>query len=118
MATTKTKTKKPTPKKTAKRTTPPYAILANDRYGLYAGVVESYDPVTRVARVAGCRHVARWYGKTGGITSLAAHGLCGPNAPRSRIGAATSDAATLTGIVNVFPCSAEARASIEGATQS
>ena len=118
MATTKTNTKKPAPKKTTKRATQTYAILANDRYGLYAGVVESYDPVTRVARVAGCRHVARWYGKTGGITSLAVHGLCGPNASQSRIGAATSDAATLTGVVNVFPCSSAARASIEGATQS
>ena len=36
------------------------------------------------------RHVARWYGKTGGITSLAAHGLCGPDAGNSRIGARAS----------------------------
>jgi hypothetical protein len=118
MATTTTKTNKPTQKKTTKRAPLTYAILANDRYGLYAGLVQSYDPVTRVAVVAACRHVARWHGKTGGITSLAAHGLCGPNGPQSRIGAPTSEPSTLTGIINVFPCSAAARTSIEGATQS
>ena len=113
-----TKTKKTAPKKTTKRAPLPYAILANDRYGLYAGLVQSYDPVTRVAVVVACRHVARWYGKTGGITSLAAHGLCGPNKSDSRIGAPAPDTSVLTGIVNVFPCSPEARASLEGATQS
>src|SRR5678810_1253178 len=90
-----------------------FAILANKSYGLYVGIVESYDPVTGVAEVVGCRHVARWFGKTGGITSLAAHGLCGPRASESRIGAPTR--ATLTGIVNVFDCSPEARATFEAA---
>jgi hypothetical protein len=94
----------------------PYAILCNDRYGIYAGTVDSYDPRTRVAEVSGCRHVARWFGATGGITSLAAHGLCGPKAAESRIGAATQ--ATLTGIVNVFVCSEEARATLEAAARS
>jgi hypothetical protein len=106
-------------KKTAKKSASRglfYAILANDRYGLYAGYVESFDAATRVAVVRDCRHVARWYGKTGGITSLAAHGLCGPNVSQSRIGAPTH--ATLTGIVNVFECSADAKSSIESAVQS
>jgi len=95
-----------------------YAILANERYGLYAGLVEKYDPTTRVALVRECRHVARWYGRTGGITSLAAHGLCGPSAGDSRIGAPAPGVSTLTGIVNVFATSAEARATIEAAKQS
>jgi hypothetical protein len=99
----------PMPKKTTKR----YAILANKSYGLYVGVIEKYDPVTGVAEVSDCRHVARWFGKTGGITSLAAHGLCGPRAGESRIGAPTR--ATLTGIVNVFDCTSEARATFEAA---
>ena len=93
-----------------------YAIIANKSYGLYAGIVESFDAASGVAVVKDCRHVARWYGKTGGITSLAAFGLCGPNASQSRIGAPAN--ATLTGIVNVFECSPEARASIEAAVQS
>ena len=93
-----------------------YAILANKSYGLYAGIVEKFDPVTGVAKVRECRHVARWYGKTGGITSLAVHGLCGPSAGDSRIGAPAQ--AELTGIVNVFDCTPEARATIEAAKQS
>ena len=91
------------------------AILANERYGLYYGEVVSYDPLTRVAVVRGCRHVARWFGRTGGITSLAAHGLCGSKAGESRIGAPTTEPSTLTGIVNVFPCSPEARATFDAA---
>lgn len=92
------------------------AILCNDRYGIYYGTVESYDPVTRVAVVPDCRHVARWYGRTGGITSLAAHGLCGAQAGQSRIGAPC--AATLTSIVNVFECSAEAAGTLDAAKVS
>ena len=92
-----------------------YAIIANKSYGLYAGIVESFDVKTGVAEVRDCRHVAQWYGKTGGVTSLAAHGLCGPKAAESRIGAPVR--ATLTGIVNVFDCSPEARATLEAAAQ-
>ncbi len=95
-----------------------FSIIANKSYGLYAGIVESFDAVTGVALVRDCRHVPRWFGKTGGITSLAAHGLCGPKADQSRIGAPAPGISTLGGIVNVFPCSVEARASIEGAKQS
>ena len=97
---------------------PVYSIIANQSYGLYAGPVQSYDPATKVALVTECRHVSRWFGKTGGITSLAAHGLCGPQADDSRIGAPAPGVSTLSGVVNIFPCSAEARASIEAAKQS
>jgi len=93
-----------------------YAIIANKSYGLYVGIVESFDPVNGIAEVRDCRHVARWYGKTGGITSLAAHGLCGPRASESRIGAPAK--ATLTGIVNIFDCSDVARATFEASVQS
>jgi hypothetical protein len=99
-------------KKAAKKTV---AILANERYGLYYGEVLTFDPVTRVAVVKACRHVARWYGRTGGITSLAVHGLCGPDKDKSRIGAPTTEPATLTAIVNVFPCSDEAQATFDDA---
>ncbi len=94
-----------------------YAILANSSYGLYAGIVKAtmLDNGKFNVEVDQCRHIARWYGKTGGITSLAAHGLCGPNASQSRIGAPVT--ATLTNIVNIFDCTPEARATIEAATQ-
>jgi hypothetical protein len=92
------------------------AILANKSYGLYYGEVVTFDAVSGVAVVRGCRHVCQWYGKTGGITSLAAHGLCGPRASESRIGAPCD--ATLTGIVNVFACSPESAATIDAAAVS
>ena len=101
----------------AKKNEAKFCIIANQSYGLYAGLVQSFDPVTKVVEATEVRHVARWYGKTGGITSLAAHGICGSQAADSRIGAAAKTA-TLSGIVNVFECSAEARASIEAAKQS
>lgn len=112
--------KKAAKKNGTKRIKPPerYAIIANKSYGLYAGIVEKITPQsdgTLQVDVRECRHVAHWRGKTGGITSLAAHGLCGPNAGESRIGAPVS--ATLSGIVNIFDCSAESRLSIEAAPQ-
>ena len=110
-------TAKKTSKTSAQKADERYAILANKSYGLYAGIIDSFDPVTGVAEVRECRHVCRWYGKTGGITSLAAHGLCGRQSSDSRIGAPVTRA-TLAGIVNVFDCSPEARTSIESAKQS
>jgi hypothetical protein len=108
-------------KKAEKKTEAQFSIIANRSYGLYAGIVEKQTPQADGSlhlEVRECRHVPRWYGKTGGITSLAAHGLCGPNAADSRVGAPVAGLSTLTGIVNVFPCSAEARATIEAAKQS
>lgn len=90
------------------------AILANKSYGLYYGEVLSYDAKEGVAEVANCRHVCLWFGKTGGITSLAVHGLCGLNAKDSRIGA-PAPRATLSGIVNVFDVTAEAAATFDAA---
>lgn len=101
----------------AKKSEAKFSIIANKSYGLYAGLVQSFDPVSGVVEATEVRHVSRWFGKTGGITSLAAHGLCGSQAGDSRIGAPAAKA-TLTGIVNVFECSAEARASIEAAKQA
>lgn len=96
-----------------------FAIICNRSYGIYCGIVGKKTPQpdgTLHVEVSQCRHVARWFGKTGGITSLAAHGLCGPRAEESRVGAPVT--ATLTGVVNIFQCSAEARATLEAAKQS
>jgi hypothetical protein len=99
--------KKVAPKRTAKKK-PLLAILANKSYGLYFGEVLSFDAANGVAAVKDCCHVCRWFGRTGGITSLAAYGICGPRMGESRIGAPTTQPSTLTGIVNIFPCSEEA----------
>jgi len=99
-------------KSTSKKST---AIICNKSYGIYYGEVVSFDANGGVAKVRSCRHVCHWRGREGGITSLAAFGLCGPDAGLSRIGAAAPGVSTLTGIVNVFPCSPEAAATIEAA---
>jgi hypothetical protein len=98
-----------------------YAIVANRSHGLYVGVVVEATPQpdgTLHVKVRECRHVAHWRGRTGGITSLAAFGVCGPDADMSRIGAPAPGLSLLTGVVNVFPCSPEARATFEAAKQS
>jgi len=86
-----------------------WVLIGNENYGLYIGRTDESDEsivARRAVRLEDCRHVARWYGRTGGITSLAAHGPCGPSAQDSRVGAPCG--ALLTGIVNVFDLSAEA----------
>ena len=75
----------------------------------------SFDAKNGIVEAAECRHVAHWRGKTGGITSLAQFGICGPDVAQSRIGPPVR--ATLTGVVNLFDCSPEARASIEASVQ-
>jgi hypothetical protein len=101
---TKKKTKKPTTHKGA------YAVVGLEGYGLYYGRVVAHDPVARTATVADCRHVFRWYGGAGGISSLAAWGLCGPKKDQSRVGA-PNPKTDLTRVAAVHYCSDEAIAS-------
>jgi hypothetical protein len=87
-----------------------YVIVGNQNYGLYFGQIEADDNeivATKSVRMLNCQHIAKWYGRTGGITSLAAYGPCGPNAKNSRVGAA-APSVLLTGIVNVLDCTPEA----------
>jgi len=81
-------------------------ILGNKKYGLYYAEIIEYSPESGIAKVEKCRHICGWYGKTGGITSLAAHGPCGDRALDSKVG--DECPATLSGIVAVFKCSQEA----------
>lgn len=97
-----------------------YVIVGNQSYGLYCGFVSATDEEiieTKSVRMRECRHVCRWYGKTGGITSLAASGPCGPNASQSRIGA-PAPSALLTGVVNVLDCTPEAKARLDAVEAS
>lgn len=93
-----------------------YAVIANEKYGIYVGIIDAYDPKTRVVTARCVRHVCQYFSKRGGLSSLAVHGLCGPKADQSNIGA-PAPSATLTGIVNVIECTPEARASFEAAKQ-
>jgi hypothetical protein len=97
-------------KKTNKKNnTGRWVLVGNKSYGLYIGQTNATDAEiikSESVRLVNCRHVARWYGKTGGITSLAAHGPCGASKGDSRVGAPCN--ALLTGVVNVFDLSDEA----------
>lgn len=94
-----------------------HVLVGNASYGLYIGETSASDKeiiASKAVRLTNCRHVARWYGKTGGITSLAAFGPCGPYVADSRIGAPCN--ALVTGVVNVLdltPAAVAAFAAIE-----
>jgi len=92
-----------------KKSTERAVLVGNQSYGLYIGYTSATDAEivgSKSVRLRACRHVCQWFGRTGGITSLAAHGPCGPRANESRIGAPAD--AVLTGVVNVYDLSAEA----------
>lgn len=85
-------------------------LVGNKNYGLYIGIAMESDirnlAPEGVLALRDARHVARWFGKSGGITSLAAHGPCGPSGGESRVGSPVDMIAT--GIVNVFFLTPEA----------
>lgn len=84
-------------------------LVGNQSYGLYIGETSATDAeiiTSKAVRLVNCRHVCQWFGKTGGITSLAAFGPCGPRVGESRIGAPCH--ALVTGVVNVLDLSSEA----------
>lgn len=92
------------------KSTKRFVIVGNQSYGLYYGETSATDAEvvkTKSIRLDNCRHVCQWFGKTGGITSLAAFGPCGPNVGKSRIGAPIPSS-LLTGVVNVLDCTPEA----------
>ena len=91
-------------------------LVANKSYGLYIGETTATDADLQETRgedgtmaltVTDCRHVARWFGKKGGITSLAMFGPCGTRVKESLVGAACPSS-LLSGVVNVFELSKEA----------
>lgn len=87
-----------------------FVIVGNQSYGLFCGETDTPDEVIirdKAVRLDNCRHIAQWFGRTGGITSLAAHGPCGRRAAESRIGA-PAPSSLLTGIVNIYDCTPEA----------
>lgn len=77
-------------KKNSKSKKKNWVIVGNGEWGLYYGHIKCSDAQAlkaRAVRLYECRHVAEWYGKTGGISSLAAFGPCGPSKESSLIGA-------------------------------
>jgi hypothetical protein len=87
-----------------------FVVVGTQSWGLYYGETDATDEQiaeSESIRLDNCRHIFRWRGWTGGITSLAAHGPCGPRIREARIGA-PAPSALITGVRNVYDCSAEA----------
>lgn len=104
----KSKKNSPRTTKTAKRALRA-VLVGNQSYGLYIGETSATDEEiiqAKAIRLENCRHVCQWYGKTGGVTSLAAFGPCGSRKNESKVGAPCN--ALLTGVVNVLDLSTEA----------
>jgi len=69
-----------------------WVIVGNGPWGLWFGrlddgVTDAEIAASGSARLYDARNIRYWYGRKGGITSLAAYGLCGPDMAKSRIGA-------------------------------
>lgn len=89
---------------------PRWCIVGNGNWGLWFGEVRASDAEiarTKAVRLYQARSIRYWYGRHGGITSLAAYGLCGPSASQSRIGAPIASTLVLD-VRAVHDCSAEA----------
>jgi hypothetical protein len=87
-----------------------WAIIGNGSYGLWFGQVIDSDSkiiADKAVRLYRARNIRHWYGKIGGITSLASFGPCGPDAQKSRIGAEISSTLILD-VKAVHDCSPEA----------
>lgn len=90
-----------------------WVIVGHGPYGLTYGQIKATDSEimkARAVRVYGARGIRYWYGKNGGITSLAAHGLCGPKRDQSRIGEPTASSLLLD-VKAIHDCSPECVAS-------
>lgn len=84
-------------------------------YGLWFGYITKHDadtPSLTSVKLFKARSIRYWYGRSGGITSLATHGLCGPRAKESRVG----NPAPFSNVVEVkaiHACTPEATATFE-----
>lgn len=87
-----------------------WSIVGNGPYGLWFGEVRDADDDViekKAVRLYHARNIRYWYGRNGGITSLAAFGLCGPKKNQSRIGAEI-ESTLLLDVKAIHRCSDEA----------
>jgi hypothetical protein len=91
-----------------------WVIVGNGSWGLWygqtKGATDAEIAATHSVRLYNARNIRYWYGRKGGITSLAAFGLCGPKQNQSRIGAPIASTLLLD-VKAVHDCSEEAIAS-------
>ena len=91
-------------------TTGRWVIVGNGPWGLWFGrIVDTDERIveSKSVRLYAARNIRYWYGRFGGITSLAAFGPCGTKAGNSRIGAEI-DSTLLLDVKAVHDCSPEA----------
>ena len=89
-----------------------WAIVGNGPWGLWFGRVIATDAEiakTHSVRLFEARSIRHWYGRKGGITSLARYGLCGPRMTQSRVGG-EAESTLLLEVKAVHLCSAAAAA--------
>ena len=87
-----------------------WCIVGNGSYGLWYGIIRATDAQiikNKAVRIYRARNIRYWYGKKGGISSLAAFGPCGPRQQESRIGAEIVSTLVLD-VKAVHCCSPEA----------
>lgn len=93
-------------------------LITNNSYGIYYGEIDASDAdivASKSVRVTNCRHVCRWYGGTGGVTSLA---QWGPTAGKdNRIGEPVASA-LITNVANVYDVPASAAAAFDAVKAS
>lgn len=87
-----------------------WVIVGNGPWGLWFGRTATKDRdviASKAVRLNDARNIRYWYGKIGGITSLAAFGPCGPRVNESRIGASIASTLLLD-VKAIHDCSPEA----------
>ena len=102
-------------KMTKKSSSPRMCIVGNGPYGLWFGEVRATDKEvveSKSVRLYQARNIRYWYGRKGGITSLAAFGPCGSRVAECRIGAPIASTLLLD-VKAVHECSPEAVAAFD-----
>jgi hypothetical protein len=87
-----------------------WCIVGNGPYGLWFGEVRASDAEvakTHSVRLYHARNIRYWYGRNGGITSLAAYGPCGARQRDSKIGAEI-ESTLLLDVKAIHTCAPEA----------
>ena len=87
-----------------------WVLVGKGSWGLWFGWItpkDAADPSLTNVKLHEARNIRYWYGRSGGITSLAEFGPCGPRFRENRIGAAIPWS-NLTEVKAIHACSAEA----------
>lgn len=84
-----------------------YVILHATNAGVFAGVLDAYDPTTRTAQLTDARRIWYWEGAAS-ITELALRGVAHPT--RCKIPGSASE--IVTEIIELIPCTPAAETNL------